>query len=573
MSDKSVRLHRRFILLFAVIFLLGGAAAYRFFVWYSDDVVSALGQRLVERNALFEKAQLLSLVTREVTLAQKMASSPLLKEWVAKESDPGRRQRALTELEDYRQFFRSRSYFFAMADSGHYYYNDDKSGHSERPRYTLEERNLKDGWFYATLRKVKDVQLNVDTDRHLGITRVWINTVVRNAEGRAVAVTGTGLDLSDFILNVVRNADGKSANLIIDERGAIQAHRDLSLIDFASVRKVETSELQRTLASLLSSPQEVAELEKTMHELMQGGEKAHSLVLTLQGQRQLAALSWIPEVRWFVVSLINPKVASSSTRLPAGIFALAIALVVVVLLAVVFVQRVVMRRLARLDEATAEVSAGRYAITLADDSRDEIGRLTRAFVSMAARVGSYTEDLRRQVAERTAELQEMANSDPLTGLLNRRGMNDRLLGEMNRLRREDRSFGLLQIDLDYFKSVNDRYGHAAGDELLSAVARVLRGTIRDYDACARWGGEEFLVALFDVNSADEVVVIAEKLCSAIRVERFDWQGQVVSITCSIGAVLVAPGVDIDTMLSRVDQACYEAKSAGRDRIVRFGAAT
>jgi diguanylate cyclase (GGDEF)-like protein len=561
----KLKLRRRFVLMLAAIFLLGGAAGYRFFTWYTDDVVTLLGQRLVERNALYEHGRLLGLVSREIALAQKMASSPVLKEWIAAETDPRRRDRALAELEDYRQSFHNRSYFFALAASGNYYYNDDKaSGPANSPRYTLSEKVLKDGWFYTTLRKVKDIQLNVDTDRHLGLTRIWINTVVRDAAGRAVAVTGTGLDLSEFIQDFLSSVDEQTTNLLMDEHGAIQAHPDVSQIDFASARKIETSEFQNTLVNLISTPEQVATLRQAMADLMRGDTRSRSLELNIQGRRQLVGISWLPEIRWFVVSMSSPSVVSVSSGLPLAILLLALALVAALLVAALWFDRVVLSRLVTLDTAAEKLGRGEYQLALNDKTHDEIGRLTQAFATMATRVANYTRDLQQQVAERTAELEALANSDQLTGLLNRRGMTDRLNAEMNRLRREHRHFGLLQFDLDYFKNINDRYGHAAGDAVLNGLGALLRLNVRDYDACARWGGEEFLVAMFDVADEHELHAVAEKLAAAVRNAEFSYQGQTIRITTSIGMTLADPSGELDLALSRVDAACYQAKSAGRD---------
>ena len=189
-------LRQRFLWLFLIVFGVGSGVGYRVFLWYNDDIVSLLGQRLVERNVLYQKGQLLSALSPEITLARKMASSPLLKEWVQQESDSGRRARAMAELSDFRHFFHSQSYFFAIAKSGHYYYADAKNDAPiDQPRYRLDPSVLKDGWFYASLRNSSDIQLNVDTDRYLGITQIWINAVVRDAKGYGIAITGSGVNL------------------------------------------------------------------------------------------------------------------------------------------------------------------------------------------------------------------------------------------------------------------------------------------------------------------------------------------------------------------------------------------
>ena len=567
-------LRQRFLWLFLIIFGVGSGVGYRVFLWYNDDIVSLLGQRLVERNALYQKGQLLSVLSPEITLARKMASSPVLKDWVRQESDPGRRSRAMAELGDFRQFFRSQSSFFAIASSGHYYYADAKSNvATDQPSYRLDQALLKDGWFYASLRSDSDIQLNVDTDRHLGITQIWINAVVRDAKGYGIAMTGSGVNLSEVIAKVILSTSHESANMLIDENGGIQAHRDLALIDYASVRKGETMEFRKTLLDRLANAKEVTALSTAMKALIQGKEEARSLLLTIDGQSQLVGLAWIPEIRWFVISTSNPRIGWTGSRLPMGILMLIAALVSVMLVAALIVERTVMRRLARLDKATRDVSDGQYALTLEDHSSDEIGRLAQAFSAMSARIALHTGDLTRQVAERTQALETLAHTDFLTGLLNRRGMLNRLSEERNRQSRHNRDgalFAVLLIDLDHFKHVNDEYGHAAGDEVLAGVAEVLRHNVRDYDACARWGGEEFLVGLFSIHTTAELSAVVNKLMLAIRAAEFTHNGTSFRVTWSVGAVLASAEDDIDSLLLRADTACYKAKKQGRNRAINDG---
>lgn len=565
-------LRTRFLLLFGAIFLLGGATGYRFLVWYSDEVVNQLGTRLVERNALYGKSQILGILTREVTLAKKMASSPILKEWVANENDSRSRRQAIAELEDFRRFFHSRSYFFTIAGSGNYYYNNEtdktRGDHDPlKPRYTLSESIQKDGWFYATLRHVRDVQLNVDTDRHLGVTLVWINAVVHNAQGRAVAVTGSGVSLTEFIRSVIESRDEGVTNMLLSEDGAIQAHQDVSMIDFASARKADTKETRSTIFQLLDRPEDADILRDALARLVAGESTVEAVKLNIQGKSQLTGIAWVPEIQWFVVTMAHAQAVNATSHLPAMLPALTGALFIVLLAAAVFLQRTVLRRLYRLDEATRSLTAGHYEMQLEDNSRDEIGRLTRAFNAMTTHISTHTGKLEQQVAERTVALEHMAYTDYLTGCLNRRGMMARLEVEKNRLGRLNQQLGILLIDLDHFKQVNDKHGHAAGDIVLSGVAAILRDKVRTYDAVARWGGEEFLVGMFGIHHAEELEAIALKLLAEIRSASFAHGETQIRITVSGGAVLARPDEALDRILIEADNALYRAKNEGRDRLV------
>lgn len=186
--------------------------------------------------------------------------------------------------------------------------------------------------------------------------------------------------------------------------------------------------------------------------------------------------------------------------------------------------------------------------------------------------------LRRRIEQQQRELEhsnrrlaELAASDELTGLVNRRQFQLLLGNELERMRREGYRSSLLILDIDDFKPVNDVHGHPAGDELLRQVADRLRSRLRASDIVARWGGEEFLVLLpgADVHQARRV---AEEQRTRLAADAFDLGTAEVSITVSIG--VAALDVDADEPLEeayrRVDAALYRAKELGKDRVVLAG---
>lgn len=563
---NSLRLH--FLLLLAGIVVLAGAAGYRFYAWYSGEITTVLGQRVAERNVLYEKSRVLGMVTREVTLVQKMADSQRLRDWAVAESDPARKHQALIELEEYRRFLRDHSYFFAHASSGNYYFNNAQ-GENEinKPRYTLDPANPKDAWFYLTLRDVKDTQLNVDTDRATGLTKVWINTVLRGNNGEAVAVAGSGLDITDFINQVVNGNLPGAISILIDRRAAIQGHPDVSMIDFASLRKAAGKEAQRTFFDLLDNPDDAAILRQAMAALADGKSEVETLDLVVQGQRQLIGMTWLPQIQWYVLTMTPPAGAGANTGLGLAVLWLIVGLDLVLLAAMFILQKTVIRRVVRLDRAAKALSEGGRVDMPADAQNDELGRLGQTFRTMANSIASHTEDLERQVAERTELLEQVAHTDFLTGVMNRRGMLQRLEAERNRLSHTGGFLALMIVDVDYFKRINDTWGHAVGDRALVAIAGVLQSTVRDYDLVARWGGEEFLLALFGLKKFDEMRVVADKLIAAIRQHRLDHGDERIDLTYSIGGVMASPQASLDAIIQKADEALYRAKNEGRDRAV------
>lgn len=164
------------------------------------------------------------------------------------------------------------------------------------------------------------------------------------------------------------------------------------------------------------------------------------------------------------------------------------------------------------------------------------------------------------------QLRRAARHDRLTGLLNRHAMDDMLTQEQQRARRMSAPFSALMVDIDHFKSVNDRLGHAAGDHILRAVAQHLRKQLRATDLVSRWGGEEFLVLLPATQRA-EACRLADKLCDSLRHLPIAWGGADLRCTVSIGVAQWRPASDSsDALLARADQALYCAKNGGRDRM-------
>ncbi len=202
-----------------------------------------------------------------------------------------------------------------------------------------------------------------------------------------------------------------------------------------------------------------------------------------------------------------------------------------------------------------------------------------ARVTVMLKMKELQEELQRKAAalERAnSELERLANQDGLTGLPNRRSFFARLEVEFHRSRRCDSHLSLLMLDIDHFKTFNDRYGHQAGDEALRAVGTALAGGIRNYDCAGRYGGEEFVCFLPETAAVDALMV-AERLrqrVGELRLTLTDGVGapQVSGMTASIG---IATWPDIpaerpEEIVAAADRALYQAKSGGRNRCVPSG---
>ncbi len=172
----------------------------------------------------------------------------------------------------------------------------------------------------------------------------------------------------------------------------------------------------------------------------------------------------------------------------------------------------------------------------------------------------------RRQRRAVAELEGMSRSDPLTGLANRRALLERLSAERSRADRTGRRFAVVLADLDWFKTVNDRYGHSGGDAVLQQVARRLLDTVRAQDVVGRWGGEELMLILPETDP-DGAAVLAEKTRTAVASAPFDVDGRPVPVTLTLGVAGYTPHGTLDGTIRAADRAMYAGKRAGRDRVV------
>lgn len=179
---------------------------------------------------------------------------------------------------------------------------------------------------------------------------------------------------------------------------------------------------------------------------------------------------------------------------------------------------------------------------------------------------SISDGYQSQLMDFKARLEVVARTDLLTGLANRWEIMARLEAEQSRTTRYGTTFSLLICDLDFFKEINDTFGHCAGDKVLKAVADSLRLSLRNEDFCGRWGGEEFLIMLPETGLA-QAGVVAEKLLAAVRDARVAWEEQTISVTMSAGVGEFRTGLSIDQCIKQVDDALYAAKNSGRDRFL------
>jgi diguanylate cyclase (GGDEF)-like protein len=528
-----------------------------------NTTIVQLGTLFAEKQILFDRYRGLSALMQEVTLAETLTRSPLIRDWAVDETNPAKRERAIAELEQYRDSFSNHSYFFVVDASGNYYYNDATNSYAGKQHsHTLSRDNPRDGWYYTTAALGQGCHLNVDHDDALGVTNVWINCVIADGD-RVLGVLGTGLDLTSFIGQVVNFPQAGVQSMFVDATGALQAHRDPRFIDFHSLTKA--IENKKTIYSLIDLPADQDALREMLAEVTNNDIEVRSRFMQIDDHQVLVGVGNLDRLGWYNVTFMDvDQIIDRSLFLPIGLLIAVLMVGVAVLIAFMF-KLIVLDRLRKVEVDVAAVPQGEPVQP--DRRNDEIGRLSQTLSTMAATVQDNMRTLERLVEERTAELHALAYRDQLTGIANRRGFSDGFAG-IQAAASPDARLAMLLIDIDRFKDINDSFGHQAGDEVAVEIGRRISAVLRPSDICGRWGGDEFIVLFSDLGTRP-LRTIAEAMRRGLSnpVELRD--GRAVAVTVSIGACLAEPGETVEQVADMADAALYIAKEDGRDRVVVY----
>ena len=563
-----MNLNPRFLLIAALVVVLASLSSWVAFRFVAEGIIEQWGRRLAELQVRYDSARMLKPLEREIALARQMADSNILRQWAANPDVRALETLALAEMESFRRNFRDRSYFVALLDSGAYYHNNAGAEFSGRQlRYHLTPGDPDDAWFYRLIEDGRDFHLNINPDVVLGVTKLWIDVLMQDGD-RVLGVVGTGIELEDFLQDFVDIRQPGVTTLFVDLSGAIQLHRDPAIIDYASIVKPEGQ--KNTVELLFDDPADSGRIRDMMERLGAMAEpegRVLSDFVTVDGKRHLAGIAYLPGIAWYEITLLDLDVLMPVARFaPVGVL-FAMTLVLALLLVHLALRRYVLNPVVALERAMIAVRDGQPEPPV-PSAKGEMGRLVAHFHAMAQAIASHTRDLEDKVRERTEALHRLARVDDLTGLVNRRGMTELLDAQVAQAGREAVSFGVIWCDLDDFKTLNDSRGHVEGDRALREVAQLLRTCIRPYDHAGRWGGDEFLIVLSPCD-ATTLETIAERI-RALVATRLDAIG--LPVTVSIGAAMAAPFETVEVILQRADDALYEAKGEGRNRL-RVAAAT
>jgi diguanylate cyclase (GGDEF)-like protein len=383
-------------------------------------------------------------------------------------------------------------------------------------------------------------------DENLKTRVILIADPIRNPDGKVIALLGAKLSFSAFDRLLTHTKTDTRETYIISKQGKILAS-----------------------AHLFSSPHREVDLNHARVAKLYDHEGQPTTYVSYAGQTVIGALKIVPSLGWGVVAETDKSRAFSPIEtLQRMTLILVGCLLVGIGLCAYILGATIVSPLRRLTHGADQVAAGNLAVALPVKTHSEVGYLIQVFNHMVDRLRRSREELdnvNSELQEKNNKLHQLAITDELTGLFNRKHLIETLNAEVTRSKRNDHSFALLVIDIDHFKLINDTYGHQKGDEVLHRLGNIFNDTVRSCDYVARYGGEEFIVILPEVGTAGGLEV-AERIRERVARESINRKGD--RITVSIGMAMFAEhGATTELLFQQADKALYAAKTAGRNRVV------
>ena len=266
------------------------------------------------------------------------------------------------------------------------------------------------------------------------------------------------------------------------------------------------------------------------------------------------------------------------------IFSVFLSVLTIIIAIVIWTKKIdqYLRPIYELISITEQYGLGDFSQRANISKRDEVGKLGSAFNKMAEELEVLINHLENKVVERTQELERRntelakakeqmelsAQTDFLTGLYNRKFIIQQIETEIEHFGTKYDGFAIIMMDLDYFKKINDEYGHDCGDLVLKDTAMIMRQAIRKQDCVSRWGGEEFLVFLPKTTLA-QAVEIAEMLRTGVEEHAFVCKKTPLKATMTLGVAMYKDGLSLDEVIKNADIAVYRGKKNGRNQVCCF----
>ncbi len=423
--------------------------------------------------------------------------------------------------------------------------------------YVSETLKLQAGQIYLS-----QIAINHERGSHAGQNQptVLLATPLFDATGLAVGVLAINLNLNGMFALLAADIPSELQLYLANRQGDFLIHPDKSrTFGFDRGQRVLLQDEFAQAAALVAGT-----VDQVMVQTRANATGATPLLAAFTARNtDLSDLADLAgnESR-LILGLAQPvkTVLQQADRLRDGVLQIVLIMCLLCIVMALLMARAFTRPINSMNAAIHRFSQDRQVTRLPVERHDEIGMLARSFASMQTTLRKQMDDLH----DKQVELEHLAQHDMLTDLPNRRMFMDRLEQTLARAKRHETGFALLFVDVDSFKSFNDRMGHAAGDTVLRIVAKRLRHSIRAADTAARLGGDEFVIILDQISHREQLAAFTEKLLQTLKAP-IDYQDKSLNVEFSIGiSQFPADGQSSDDIIASADRAMYRTKASGRN---------
>lgn len=395
----------------------------------------------------------------------------------------------------------------------------------------------------------------------------------------------SGLDITvEKIIENVLNIDlpWEGSAFLVDQKGGILAMPH-AIEQVLSVKELTHHNYTDEIKTTITKPKELNLFEMAQPELKTQfqtifNDKQPNHQLTINGEHYLISISTISETGWYLVTLIeNNKFLAPIRELKQLSQNIGFAAILIMLgFYFVFflhitarskkISRMIAAPIRTLSQHTSTLGSQFTAYKTEHTDIDELDRLSQNFQKMSQELNIRASALidakvkEHLIQQEKFMLEKLAITDSLTGLYNRHRVDDIVNNEIERCQRYNTDLSILLLDIDFFKQINDSYGHLTGDHVLTSLTKILKQTVRATDNIGRWGGEEFIIVCPETNSA-QAAQMADKIVTTIAASEFE---TVNKVTVSLGISTYKKGDTDDSLFQRADSVLYQAKKDGRN---------
>ena len=408
MFKNSKSLKSRFLQVIVVVFVITIVLSLSLIYYTLNQKVNTLSTKFARQYALKEKSRITAPIKREIALVQKMVETPILRKWAQNEDNKQLKKNALRELESYRDNFQAQNYFFIIDKSLNYYFNNKKNEYKNNQlRYTLDKNNEKDQWYFASMKKVDDYLFNMNYDRELQKTKLWIDAIMYNSENEKIGMAGTGISMDSFIQDFLKSNSSFITPLLFDKKGYIRAYQDTNLIQMSTIDKEEkASESSKKSVYKLLQQKDRDRLRSMVDRLTNNSEEVATIKFKMNNDERIAAVTYVSSMNWYMMSIVDTSEIFSMWDFVPTIAVLVISLIVVLVVITLFINNSILNPIKSLTSFTEEIAEGNYGKKIDMDYENEFGTLADSFNEMTETIKKHTNHLEEMVDQRTKELRQ-----------------------------------------------------------------------------------------------------------------------------------------------------------------------